>query len=506
MGRSTQPGRTTVIDPARDFAGLFEAVQQSGRLGDSKTFVDAVPREAPAAIMDRYRRESLREGFDLLRFVETHFDLPKPAAAGLAADPSLPVREHIERLWVALTREDKPDETPGSHIALPRPYVVPGGRFREIYYWDSYFTMLGLAASGRQQQVADMVENFAYLIDSVGFVPNGNRSYFCSRSQPPFFALMVELLAGLGDEQAVLARYRPQLETEYAFWMRDPVGGQASRALRYGDVRLNRYWDDEPTPRPESWLEDVETAETSGGNPDTLYREIRAACESGWDFSSRWLSDPGEFSSIRTTRLLPVDLNCLLAELERVLGRARAAVGDERGAAEAAALNEARAELIRGRFFRDEAGFFTDLYVDDLAPSPRLTLAGAQPGFYGVASEAQAGSVARVLAREFLAAGGWRTSTVVSGQQWDAPSGWAPLQWICYAGLSRYGHDEEAREGARRWVDNNLALYADSGRLMERYDVVDVGRRVAGGEYVVQDGFGWTNGVLLKLMDELGID
>ena len=140
-------------------------------------------------------------------------------ASNFKSDPSRTVEKHINVLWDILTR--KPDDKdPGTLIALPNPYIVPGGRFGEIYYWDSYFTMLGLKVAGKVDMIENMVDNFAYLIDTIGFIPNGNRTYFTTRSQPPFFAAMVQLLGETkGNQSETLAKYLPQLEKEYAFWM-----------------------------------------------------------------------------------------------------------------------------------------------------------------------------------------------------------------------------------------------------------------------------------------------
>ena len=148
-----------------------------------------------------------------------------------------------------------------SLLPLPQPYVVPGGRFREIYYWDSYFTMLGLEESGRRDLVVDMVHDFAYLIDTYGHVPNGTRTYYLSRSQPPFFFEMVGLLSS-DDPARAFVRYLPELKREYAFWMEGAQSlrrGRAHRrvvALPDGSI-LNRYWDDRDTPRDESYREDT---------------------------------------------------------------------------------------------------------------------------------------------------------------------------------------------------------------------------------------------------------
>lgn len=178
-----------------------------------------------------------------------------------------------------------------------------GGRFSETYYWDSYFTMLGLAESGREDLLKCMADNFAWMIEIYGHIPNGNRTYYLSRSQPPVFALMVELFEEDGVRGA--KRYLDHLRMEYSFWMdgaESLIPNQAYRhVVRMPDGSLlNRYWDDRDTPRDESWREDVETAKHSGRPPNEVYRDLRAGAESGWDYSSRWLRDITRLASIRT--------------------------------------------------------------------------------------------------------------------------------------------------------------------------------------------------------------
>lgn len=198
-----------------------------------------------------------QSGFDLRHFVDVNFTLPK-AGEKYVPPAGQSLREHIDGLWPVLTRSTKNVEKWDSLLPLPESYVVPGGRFREIYYWDSYFTMLGLAESGHWDKVADMVANFGYEIDALGHIPNGNRTYYLSRSQPPFFAFMVELLAQHEGDDA-LKEYLPQLQKEYAYWMEGvetlQPGQQNQRVVKLEDGSvLNRYWDDRDTPRPESWL------------------------------------------------------------------------------------------------------------------------------------------------------------------------------------------------------------------------------------------------------------
>lgn len=490
--------------PDQIYRELFEAVQSAPVFADSKTFADAVPQRPVDDILRDFAATADRSAAALQAFVAANFRLPEDAMATSTGPVDL--RRRIESLWDRLKRTDGEIAPGSSLIPLPRPYVVPGGRFREVYYWDAYFTMLGLAESGRIDTVADMVANFAHLIDRVGFIPNGSRSYFCTRSHPPFFAHMVELLATLRGDAGIVHRYLPQLEREYAFWMdgESDLGEAQSacrRVVRLGDAHLNRYWDDAETPRPESYAEDLAVAAASRRSAPALYRDLRAACESGWDFSSRWLGTPTSLGSIRTTRVVPVDLNALLYHLERVLADANGKVGG--GGSPYAQCAEARATSLRTLFFDDAAGLFVDVSSETGRPTGVLSLAGVLPLFVGVATDAQAARVASTLEARFLAPGGWRTSLTASGQQWDRPNGWAPLQWIVYQGLCRYGFDDLAERGARAWVDSCTEVYRQTGRLLEKYDVDNVGALPGGGEYAVQDGFGWTNGVLLGLLNRL---
>ena len=455
--------------------------------------------------MRRFRAERSEPGFSLRAFVEKIFRLPDANYQMLASPDAGDVSQQITRLWARLTRDADPAEPYSSLIELPKPYVVPGGRFREMYYWDSYFTMLGLARAGETGLLRNMVDNFAHLVDTTGFIPNGTRSYFCTRSQPPFFVLMIELLAEVEGDLSVISRYLPQLRKEYEFWMagHDGLDRQTPafrRVVRVGDTLLNRYWDDEAEPRQDSYAVDIELASRSTRDDAYLYRNIRAACESGWDFSSRWFGDAGTFETICTTGILPVDLNSILYRTETVLAD-HCGIAAETNVYRDRALR--RRAAIQSLFFDDRQNFFADLSIASSKPTGTMSLAAVFPLFFGLATEAQATHVARRLREEFLRPGGWLTTLTQSGQQWDAPNGWAPLQWMAFEGLRRYGFEKEAQAGARRWVDNNLATFRQTGRFMEKYNVEQPGVAATGGEYAVQDGFGWTNGVLLCLLKEV---
>ena len=200
------------------FEDLYADVELEHIFPDSKEFADATPTLAPSEILALYHAQKPNSPEALKRFVLTHFHLPADIVTPDVASGWAPIRQHIDVLWERLTRNTPTTEPYSSLLPLPRPYVVPGGRFRELYYWDSYFTMLGLAESGRADLLEDMVRNFADLIDSYGHAPNGTRTYYLTRSQPPFFFAMVALLSPM-DPAAAFARYLPQLKTEYAFWM-----------------------------------------------------------------------------------------------------------------------------------------------------------------------------------------------------------------------------------------------------------------------------------------------
>ena len=257
---------STVYEPSRSLGALFHDVQLSTMFPDSKTFVDARPLETPAAIATAYTAERSGPGFSLRAFVDKHFEMPRAAGADFKSDTTLSMEQHAKALWPALTRVPDSSNARSSLLPLPYLYVVPGGRFREVYYWDSYFTMLGLIASGRSDLVRSMLDNFAHLVRTVGHIPNGNRTYYLSRSQPPYFGAMVGLYATATDTGQAL-RYLDALELEHAFWMEGAdrlAPGEAHRRvvrLKSGAV-LNRYWDDRADPRPESYRPDYQLGQT----------------------------------------------------------------------------------------------------------------------------------------------------------------------------------------------------------------------------------------------------
>ncbi|HLG38794.1 MAG TPA: alpha,alpha-trehalase TreF, partial [Chitinophagaceae bacterium] len=482
---------------------LFEEVQMSRLFADGKTFVDCLPKSSPEEINSKYIQQKNQPGFDLEKFIRENFDLPVPHSDGYSSDPGKSVEENIETLWGVLTRQ--PDRSAGTLIPLPYPYIVPGGRFGEIYYWDSYFTMLGLKASGKNEMLENMVKNFSYLIETIGYIPNGNRTYFIGRSQPPFYSLMIKILAEIRGDDVLLA-YLPYLEKEYQFWMKGAEELNEKNIVSHHVVRmpegeiLNRYWDENDSPRPESYREDVELSHQLEQEPGKLFRNLRAGAESGWDFSCRWFKDVHSFASIHTTDIIPVDLNCLLLHLEQTIAEAYQLKGDAATAKKYEILAGKRKFAIQQYCWSGDKGFYFDYDIQEGKQKELGTIAAASPLFFGIATNEQANLVASVIKEKFLKPGGVVSTLETTGQQWDSPNGWAPLQWMTIIGLENYGHAELAKNTAKRWIQLNTDVFKRTGKLMEKYNVVDTHLEAGGGEYAGQDGFGWTNGVLLALI------
>jgi alpha,alpha-trehalase len=501
------PHPATLPTPADLYPELFEAVQLQRVFPDSKTFVDCTPEDDPERILAAYHAQRSRSGFDLSAFVHAHFTVPQVHASHYVSEAGQPLRDHIDGLWDVLTRQPELHPPQSTLLPLPRDYVVPGGRFAELYYWDSYFTMLGLAESGRHDLLRAMADNFAYLIDTYGHIPNGNRTYYLSRSQPPVFALMVELFEQHDICEAI--GYLPQLRKEYDWWMEGAGTLQPGQAFRHvvrlaDGTLLNRYWDARDTPREEAYLEDVLTARRSTRPAAEVYRELRAAAASGWDFSSRWC-DGGDLASIRTTAILPVDLNCFLWKLEQQIALLSRKSGLLEQARQFERHEQARHEAIDRVFWHHQEGVYLDYDWQRRIKRDLPNAAISTPLYVHIASRKQATHVANTLRTGLLSEGGIETTLVQTDQQWDRPNGWAPLQWLAICGLRHYGQNDLSEDIAHRWLCTVSSLYRRESKLVEKYvleSLPDGAMGGDGGEYPLQDGFGWTNGVTRRLLHE----
>ncbi|MGI9544949.1 MAG: trehalase family glycosidase, partial [Cyclobacteriaceae bacterium] len=323
---------------------------------------------------------------------------------------------------------------------------------------------------------------------------------------PPFFSLMVMLLAEHQGMQAALP-YLSSMEREYEFWMQgsdsvNEVGDAIKKVVMVGpDKVLNRYWDASDKPRSESYSEDLELAENvPEAERPMLFQNLRSACESGWDFSSRWLTDPNDLGSIITTEIIPVDLNSLLYSIEASI----ATLYSEKGESETSKLYQQKAEIRKNAILEfcwsEEHKYFMDYHFPSQKPTNVISAAGVYPLYFELASMDQALETAHTLEAKLLFPGGIVSTSNNSGQQWDYPNGWAPQQWMAIEGLKLYDQHEIADEISNRWLQINEKVFQSSGKMMEKYNVVDLNVENGGGEYPTQDGFGWTNGVAITLL------
>jgi alpha,alpha-trehalase len=478
---------------------LYRSVELARVFPDSKTFADMIPLQSPDTVLAAYRKEKSAGKAALAAFVARYF-----TTAGAASKTRKPLRAHIQSLWPVLSRPPVAPLPGSSQLPVTNAYIVPGGRYQEFYYWDSYFAMLGMKADGQQPMVESMIATFVGLVERYGHVPNGTRTYYLGRSQPPFLALMMDLS---DDRDPALARRRlAALQTEHDYWMAGSnciaADGTCQHVVRMPDGSLlNRYWDARDTPRDESYTEDVATAAEAAPRPAAeINRHLRAGGESGWDFSSRWLRDGRTLATIHTTDIVPVDLNSLLWMQEQAIARRCRELGDSACAATFDDLATRRRAAIGRYLWNADERRFADWDRSTQRASPSISAAALLPLYAGLATKEQAAATASLTRERLIAPGGLRTTTVTTGQQWDSPNGWAPLQWMAVLGLERYGENKLARSIADRWLTTVNRFYCRTGRVIEKYDV-ETFAAGGGGEYVVQDGFGWTNGSVSGLMD-----
>lgn len=456
--------------------------------------------------------------------------------------------EHLPRPIVKLG-DVLPAELPAEGLLyLPNRYVVPGGRFNEMYGWDSYFILLGLLNDGRDDLARGMVDNFFFEIEHYGALLNANRTYFLTRSQPPLLSSMIREVYEHPDQHSGSAPLNKQwlahayemAEHDHALWTSD--------MHRIGNTGLAHYHDLGAGPVPEMaddstyypdvirWLiahpgegrgyllaapahptptQVTELAKTScdirvshvcarafvDGYRLTaaFYQGDRAMRESGFDTSFRF----GPFSG-STEDYAPVCLNSLLFKYEMDLARFAGILGRTQDAARWTAVAEARRAAVNRYLWNDQAGFFFDWNSTTASQSTYHYVAGFYPLWAGLASPAQASAVDHRL-KVFEHPGGLAMSDTNSGTQWDLPYGWAPTNWLAIAGLERYGFHEDALRVAREFSATVLENFHRDGTVREKYNVVSgsANTAVAAGYKSNVIGFGWTNGVYLRMRDLL---
>ncbi|KAJ7305359.1 hypothetical protein JRQ81_011293 [Phrynocephalus forsythii] len=517
---------------------LLQQVQEAQLFEDDKHFVDMPLKASPDAVLEQFWMQvnatpgGALPKEQLAAFVDTHFSPPgeelenwvppdwtaSPPLLGRILDEKL--RSWAQKLnekWRQLGRQMKPEvkTSPERHslIYVPNPLIVPGGRFREYYYWDSFWVLEGLLLSNMTATAEGMIRNFLYLMDKLGHVPNGGRVYYKQRSQPPFLTLMVESYLRHTNSTAFLRESIGRLEAEYRFWQENrsvnvSVGGK--------EYVLNRYHVQVGEPRPESYWKDALLAVgLPRGAQRALWAELHSAAESGWDFSSRWFlpGPPPLKATLQDTQpsaVLPVDLNAILCRAEQLLASFYETLGDHVKAKQFQAAHQERALAVRHLFWDEDTGAWFDYNLLRQRPNkafypsnlmPLWAECGVTPGDAGKVVSYLKGSSALSYTK------GLPTSLAHTGQQWDLPNAWAPLQQMTIEGLAKSSSPEAQQLAftlAQQWVRTNLAVYERFQSMFEKYDVEGDGQPGGGGEYEVQEGFGWTNGVILQLLDRYG--
>ena len=417
-------------------------------------------------------------------------------------------------------------------LYLPNPYVVPGGRFNEMYGWDSYFILLGEIADNRVELARGTVENFFYEIDNYGGVLNANRTYYLTRSQPPFLSSMVlAVYEALLKQDPKAARSFLHKSVSYLIRTHDLWISPSHLA---GDTKLSRYFDLGQGPVPEmaddstyyvdvihyllahpTPLNDVYLTKATGSSScvsnclqtsangyqltPSFFAGDRAMRESGFDTSFRF----GPFSG-STEDFAPFCLNALLYKYERDLAFIFATLDDKDSALQWSEIAGSRLAKINELQWDNELGLFVDYdYVTKQRFSyPYLTTYYAL--WSGIATPAQAQRLHTNL-KLFEGPGGLAMSTSHTGMQWDAPYGWAPTNWLAVAGLERYKFHDDALRISREFTTTVASNYAHDGTIREKYNVesADANVQVSAGYKANVIGFGWTNAVYLKMQQLL---
>ncbi|CAH0398061.1 unnamed protein product [Chilo suppressalis] len=519
---------------------LLQKVQLSRIYADSKTFVDMrliqtenetladfsklmhdtnknPSREQLTSFVD----DHFMEGNELLNWMPPDFD-PEPPILNEIVDPKLKVfAKNVIGIWSKLGRKvdlevaKNPDKY--SFLYIPNGFIVPGGRFKEIYYWDSYWMIRGLLISNMTQTAKGMIENLLYFVNELGYIPNGSRKYYLGRSQPPLLAAMVSYYFEATRDLSWLEQHLPTVEKELQYWLDKKKVTVEIDKKKYV---LLRYISDKSSngPRPESYYEDYMNAlQLPHEQREDFYLEMKSAAESGWDFSTRWFVTAGDvighLTDVHATRILPVDLNAIFAGALELAGDFRSLLKDRREAQKWYSLAKYWRRAIDNVMWDPDDGVWYDYDAQARALRKHFYPSCATPLWSGAVEKSDAPVYAEKIVKYLRSSGGLDfpggvpSSVLYSGEQWDYPNAWPPMQSILIGGLDASGNKDAAalaKEQAKIWIRANYIGYSNWHKMFEKYSAVQPGHQGSGGEYKVQEGFGWTNGVALELLKRYG--
>lgn len=523
--------------PDQRFPQLWGSVAlRRAELGfpDGKPFVDCEPVDTLDAVETRLRLATVVTDEDKIAFWRANFRAPDYVAdikGAVDERTGTTLDQHISETWPRLTYHSVHDK--GTLLGTRHPRLKPGERYSEGYYWDTADGLEGMIAEAEDNpqlwhQVFGELRNFADTVGRFGFIPNGMRSYYLSRSQPPKFAQMVRRVAesyqGGARHSEIIEEFLPQIVNEYNWWMKGAERLDARAGVRAvdhavlmpGGEVLNRYWDTKDTPRPESEKEDLETAERlPASHHGRFYRNVRIIAATGRDMDGEYLDDPERLETAVAERIVPVDLNSILADTERTIAQAHDRAGRSVPAREFHQRFENRVAAIikynvAGNDYASAFKFADDSFTHG-APTGFKSMNMAHPVARGLFPPQLAESTCRVLVNEMLQAGGFVGSLLHTGHQWNWPNGWAPDQeegqnallrtfemtgnplWKLYADVAKI-----------RWVGHHGIIFQQLGKIAEKCNVVSADPLdVQNGEYKLQFGFLWTNGILRKFLKSM---
>ncbi|XP_047733717.1 LOW QUALITY PROTEIN: trehalase [Prionailurus viverrinus] len=538
---------------------LLHQVQMAKLDQDDKQFVDMPPSSTPDRVLQHFRELAARHNHSiptpLLRaFIQEHFQAAgqelqpwtledwkdSPRFLQKISDPKLRIwGEQLHQLWKKLGKKVKPEVL--SHpeqfslLYSEHPFVVPGGRFVEFYYWDSYWVMGGgLLLSEMPETVKGMLQNFLDLVRLYGHVLNGAHVYSLQQSQPPPpppLTLMMHSYVAHTNDTAFLRDNIKTLALELDFWTEHRNVSVSSGGKSFV---LNHYSVPYGAPRPESYSKDGEVRHLGGagtlmlcvrprspvccclvitGDQEALWAELKAGAESGWDFSSRWLVkglNPNLLSSIQTSKLVPVDLNAFLCQAEELMSDFYSRPGNDLQATKYRNMWEQLLAAMKAILWDEENGAWFDYDLENRRKNLEFYPSNLSPLWSGCFSDPGVVDKAlKYLEDSQILTYQYRipTSLQKTGQQWDFPSAWAPLQDLVIRGLAKCPSpraQEVAFQLAQNWIRTNFEVYSRKSAMYEKYDISNGGQPGGGGEYEVQEGFGWTSGVVLMLLDRYG--
>eukprot|EP00092_Neocalanus_flemingeri_P028461 GFUD01030905.1.p1 GENE.GFUD01030905.1~~GFUD01030905.1.p1 ORF type:complete len:578 (+),score=170.64 GFUD01030905.1:384-2117(+) len=512
--------------------GVLHAVQMAKIFKDSKTFVDMPMKFRQAQVLANFQKLPDNSKATLEKFVKENFDvegqeLEEVQPSDWKKDPKFiedikddnfkELAVKMNEIWRNLTRKITKSRTEieekSSLIYLEHPFVVPGGRFREVYYWDSYWTIKGLLLSEMFSTAKGMIENFKFLIDSFGHIPNGNRVYYTKRSQPPLFIQMVwDYLNATNNPETsrkFIAEVIWKLDEEFKFWQNRMVNVSMGNQT----YQLARYRVEVDGPRPESYAEDYEqAAKLPEAARKEWYVNMKSGAESGWDYSSRWFvtnqkrSGDDELLDVKTGDIIPVDLNAFLCKNAEIMANLFQQVEKPEKAKEYIKIRNDLKESMRVVLFHDTDSMWYDYNLVTKLPNRQFYPSNLAPLYCSCFHEDINMNTTMDYLRTSPAlnqSGGVPSSLLRTNQQWDLPNVWPPLVEMTVTALENTqttSGRQLAKEVAGKYLRNVYKSFANTGAIFEKYNCEEEGKPGGGGEYDVQEGFGWTNGVTLSLL------